>query len=105
MDRANIPGYIYLLHFDPPYDRARHYAGWSEDNLPGRMLRHYEGRGSPLVAAAVNAGCTIRLVRVWRGTRYDERALKNRKNHRMFCPVCRDSKAQHRLPKYKAPRS
>ena len=53
-----------------------------------RLLAHLAGRGSPLVAAVVGAGIAVRLARTWPGDRAVERALKRRKRHRAFCPLC-----------------
>jgi predicted GIY-YIG superfamily endonuclease len=55
---------LYLLHFDPRYRHAGHYLGYTED-LPKRFALHIQGKGSPLVKAAVNNGSRIVLVRVW----------------------------------------
>jgi predicted GIY-YIG superfamily endonuclease len=82
-------GTIYLLHFEPAYKHASHYLGWTED-IDARIDRHQRGQGSPLVAAAVAAGCAINLARTWEGDRKLERKLKNRKNTpRQLCPICR----------------
>ena len=78
---------VYLLHFAVPYYHAQHYLGWSPRLMP-RLLAHLTGRGSPLVAAAVGAGIAVRLARTWPGDRAVERALKRRKRHRAFCPLC-----------------
>ena len=78
---------VYLLHFTEPYRHARHYLGWSRRLMP-RLLAHLTGRGSPLVAAAIEAGIAIRLARTWTGGPATERALKRRKHHRVFCPLC-----------------
>ena len=78
---------VYLLHFAVPYHHAQHYLGWSPRLMP-RLLTHLTGRGSPLVAAAVGAGIPVRLARTWPGGRATERALKRRKRHRVFCPLC-----------------
>lgn len=78
---------VYLLHFAEPYYHARHYLGWSPRLMP-RLLTHLTGRGSPLVAAAIGAGIAVRLARTWPGDRAVERALKRRKRHRAYCPLC-----------------
>lgn len=79
---------VYLLHFDKPYHHAQHYLGFADD-VPARLQRHLEGRGSPLVKAAVAAGITVTIAKTWEGTRILERKLKNRKNARKLCPCCR----------------
>jgi hypothetical protein len=86
----NVPGTLYLLHFDPPYRHARHYLGWTGGTVDDRFGRHLSGHGSPLVRAAVQAGSTVTVARTWPGTRSDERALKSRrKNGARLCPTCR----------------
>ena len=30
---AVLPGVVYLLHFDQPYQHARHYTGWTGDDV------------------------------------------------------------------------
>ena len=84
-------GTIYLLHFSKPYMHAQHYLGWSQD-VEGRLQTHVEGNGNPLVAAASAAGSEITLVRTWTGDRHFERRLKNKKNARSLCPICKPDK-------------
>lgn len=86
-------GKLYLLHFEPSFKHAQHYLGWTSD-VDVRVERHCNGRGSPLVKAAIAAGCTVTVVRVWEdATRSDERALKAKgKNNRKLCPTCRAAK-------------
>jgi len=89
--RENVPGTIYLLHFDKPYRHARHYLGWTEgDCLDDRMKTHRSGRGSKLMSAINQAGIDFTIARLWSGTRHDERKLKNGKNAgKWLCPICR----------------
>lgn len=90
-----MDGHVYLIHFSRPIgnpDKARgqaqHYIGWAVDPR-GRLTDHRRGEGAKITAAAAEAGCVLTLVRTWDGTRRDERRLKNRKNARAMCPVCR----------------
>jgi len=79
---------VYLLHLIPPYRHARHYMGWSAD-VARRLARHANGQGARLLAVALAAGCTWRLVRLWpNASRADERKLKNMMGVRC-CPLCR----------------
>jgi hypothetical protein len=79
---------LYLLHLEPPYRHAKHYLGFCEGDIAGRIRRHCEGRGSPLIKAAKNAGSRVVLVRVWpEGTRDEERSLKIT-SHVRLCPRC-----------------
>jgi hypothetical protein len=87
---ARLEGVVYLVHFDSPLSHARHYVGFCEreDGLDSRFEYHAKGRGSRLLAALTKAGGKFTLVRLWRGTRNDERALKRRKNTPAYCPRC-----------------
>ena len=85
-------GVVYLLHFEPPYKHARHYVGWSVHEAEHRLKTHLAGQGSPLVKAAVAAGCKIILARTWKGTRAWERKVKDTKNVPHLCPICNPPK-------------
>lgn len=81
-----IEGTIYLIHFATRFKHAGHYLGWASD-LDARLVRHEAGRGARLVRAVKDAGIGVTVVRTWRGTRYDERRLKQR-GKSDICPVC-----------------
>ena len=57
-------GTVYLLHFSRPYWHARHYIGFST-RLESRIREHRRGKGSPLIAAAVQCGIEIFIARQW----------------------------------------
>lgn len=79
---------VYLLHFDPPYEHARHYLGFAKDLGP-RVNAHMHGKGARLTQVAHDAGCHMVLARVWtNGSKRLERQLKNRKNAPQLCPIC-----------------
>jgi len=59
--RHNAPGTIYVLHLDPAYKHARHYIGWTQGEVTDRLDAHLQGRGSPLIRAAVAAGIDVQL--------------------------------------------
>lgn len=83
-------GYVYLFHFSSPVsDRhtCRHYLGYCLD-LWARVRCHAGGRGARLTEVAVERGIKLEIVRVWKGTRKDERKLKNQKNGPALCPIC-----------------
>ena len=82
---------VYLIHFDRPYKRAKHYIGFT-DNLDARMDCHRHGHGSKLLKAVNDAGIGYRVVRTWDGDRSVERRLKNWKKASDLCPVCRKMK-------------
>lgn len=83
---------IYVLHIDPPYRHARHYTGWTPERDPSRRISdHIERRanGSPLVRAALDAGCTVTVAHIWpRLGRDFERWLKTRRDHSKWCRLC-----------------
>lgn len=82
---------LYLLHLEPPYQHAGHYLGFAV-NIERRVRQHLRatGKASPLVRAALEAGSTVELARVWPdGDRTLERRLKNQHGHGRFCPICR----------------
>lgn len=68
MKRENVPGTVYLLHFDQPYRHARHYTGWTSD-LESRLADHRDGRGARLMSVIREAGIGFSLARTWDGTR------------------------------------
>lgn len=81
---------VYLIHFDKPYRHAQHYIGYTVD-LDHRIYDHQHNvNGARLLQVVRNTGINFRVVRTWpEGDRTFERRLKNRKNARKLCPVCR----------------
>jgi len=89
---------IYVLHFDPPYrapigttgrvKTARHYVGSTGGDVHARIARHLRGDGSPLVRAAVAAGCKVSIVATMAGGRDDDRAIKRTHHRERWCPLC-----------------
>lgn len=86
---TNVPGTIYLLHFDRPFGHAEHYLGWSR-NLDARLRHHSNGTGATLLRHVKSAGIGWTLARTWHGDRFYERRLKNRGGHARICPICRE---------------
>lgn len=82
-----VQGTIYLLHFEKPYQHARHYLGWSAE-LNARLSEHHAGRGSKLMAAVVQAGIPFVVARTWTGDTFDERRLHRQNNSPRLCPIC-----------------
>lgn len=92
---------IYLLHFEPAYraaigttgrvKQAGHYLGSCAGDPEQRLSEHLSGAGSPLVRAAVRAGCVVTIAATWPGGRKDERRVKRQHNHRRRRPICRTS--------------
>ncbi len=89
--QVGIEGTIYLLHFSRPFHHAQHYLGWTA-SLPDRLDRHESGHGAKIISAALKTGITTTLVRLWVGTRFLERKLKNGHNSPRLCPVCKQAK-------------
>jgi hypothetical protein len=82
---------LYLLHFEKPYGHASHYLALvvDEATIASRVETHRAGHGSPLVAAAVNAGIAVELVRIWpESDRSEERRLKSGHGSSRCCPLC-----------------
>lgn len=82
-----MDGIVYLLHFSRRFYHARHYLGWTDD-LKRRIADHLAGRGSPLIAAVLNAGIHVVIVRTWPGSRKVERLLKDLHSAPQLCPIC-----------------
>ena len=82
-------GTVYLIHFDKPYKHAQHYIGWTSD-LEGRLKKHREGNGARLIQVITGKGISFTVVRTWIGERALERKLKNQKNARRLCPLCKE---------------
>jgi hypothetical protein len=111
----------YLVEITPAYRHASHYLGFTT-NLRRRWAEHLAGgydpetrkatgRGARLLAAALHAGCSLTLVRVWYGeqTRALEQRLKQRRkpgslragaktSHKRLCPLCNPAGWWRRYP-------
>jgi hypothetical protein len=59
--RSGASGTVYVLDFEPAYKHAGHYVGWTEGDVCERVAVHLQGRGSPLIRAAVAAGVDMQL--------------------------------------------
>ena len=98
-------GYIYLLHFDQPISKkhtCQHYLGYTSRRITIRIQEHRKGMRSAarLTQVAKERGIGFRVVRTWRGTRNDERRLKNRKSGNDLCPVCQGKGIRNYLNRY-----
>ena len=76
-----------MLHFDRPYQHARHYVGWAR-NVKRRLAEHEAGRGARLLAVVRAAGIGWQLARMWPGSRARERQIKRQGGHARKCPLC-----------------
>lgn len=82
---------LYLLCIWPRYKHAGHYLGYSS-SIWLRIWQHVrcEPSGSPLIRAAMRAGCTVTLARTFPGEgRTRERQLKVSGHLSQLCPICR----------------
>jgi hypothetical protein len=90
---------VYLLHFVPRYKHAGHYMGFAED-IGARVYAHEMWLTDVrLVRAAVAAGVSLQLARIWPGAdRNTERKLKGGMHAKRTgslarqCPICKESK-------------
>lgn len=84
---------VYLIHFDPPFGKNRHYIGITTANrITKRFAEHCTGRGARLTAKAADEGCTLQLARVfWTHDPDDEYRFMLRADEPGFCPVCQGS--------------
>jgi predicted GIY-YIG superfamily endonuclease len=80
-------GVVYMLHFEQPYQHAKHYVGWTEDLLE-RLDQHAAGHAARLTTVIYQAGIGFTLVRLCEGTRSTERAIKNAGGAVRYCPSC-----------------
>lgn len=81
---------VYVLHFDPPLQHARHYVGWTDqEDVASRLEEHLKGTGSRLVRAAVAAGISVHLAHVFVGAdRHFERRVKKSTDVSRWCRMC-----------------
>jgi predicted GIY-YIG superfamily endonuclease len=97
-----MKGTVYLIHFSEPYITATgrkvwHYIGWAK-NLMARLSHHRKGTGARFLKAVNERGIHYEIVKVWEDeTKEFERLLKNRKNAKCLCPVCRGEALSSRL--------
>lgn len=80
---------VYLLHFQTPYKHARHYLGWTKNDLQLRLNHHANGTGAGLTRAASEAGIPWVTARIWENATHDfERKLHSRNENPSLCPIC-----------------
>ena len=66
---------VYLLHFDRPYQHAKHYLDSCQD-LERRLTQHGKGRGARLLEVVQAVGIGWQLARTWCGGKHRERQPK-----------------------------
>jgi hypothetical protein len=81
---------VYLLHFDAPLGRFKHYVGSTRAYLlPHRMRQHQSGNGARITSRLVQEGIGFTLARIWRGAdRVAERKIKRAGHYTALCPIC-----------------
>ena len=81
---------VYLLHFDEPIGKARHYVGICKaQRLHWRMLEHRNGRGAALTAKAYELGIGFSIACTWfTDDPAKEREIKVASNYAKHCPLC-----------------
>lgn len=83
---------LYLLHFDEPYQHARHYLGYAKRDVRAyaRDVANYLEAPHELVYAAQSAGIELEVVAVWEGWDRDDRdRLRAGGGLSRHCPTCR----------------
>jgi hypothetical protein len=95
---------IYLLHYDRPLHHAQHYLGSCDDAQ--RIQDHGNGTSrARLPQVFCELGVQFIVARTWEGGRIGERKLKNQKNARVLCPICRTHKLTVRAKQQRARRA
>lgn len=95
---------VYLLHFEPRFKHAGHYLGYADD-IGARVYQHEYGQSQAhLVTAAVAAGVSLHVARVWPGAdRNAERRLKGGRQAKRtgslarLCPKCNPGAMNRRV--------
>lgn len=92
---------VVLLHFDPPYEHARHYSIFAKGIGRGRDYAREVIAGRrfaphPLVQSAIEAGCEITIAKVFAGADRNERhRMRSNGSLSRFCPICREEGTHH----------
>ena len=77
---------VYVLHFDRPYQHAKHSLGSCQD-LERRLTQHGKGRGARLLEVVHAVGIGWQLARTWGGGKHRERQLKKQGGASRLCPL------------------
>lgn len=89
---------VYLLHFDRPYQHAKHSLGSCQD-LERRLTQHGKGRGARLLEVVQAVGIGWQLARTWCGGKHRERQRKKQGGASRLCPLCKEARraAHHEI--------
>lgn len=81
---------IYIIHFDEKLHHAQHYVGYcKEERFELRLLEHGTGIGAKIIRALIKKNIHYRVAVTFPGDRKVERKIKNQKNTRRYCPICK----------------
>lgn len=92
---------LYLLHFEPAYQHARHYLGYAVGTGRGRSYAKAQAEGvalgaHELVMAAQANMVEIRVADVLVGEgRATQRAMRPSHNLARHCPICLSAAESH----------
>jgi hypothetical protein len=87
--KTDRQGILYLLCFaHNPLAHAKHYVGFAESKVEERIKKHGTVDGSKIMMAVRASGKTYVITGFCKGTRRDERKLKNLKGLSKVCPIC-----------------
>lgn len=94
---------VYLLHFQPAFRHAQHYAGYTgRGEAEARLAEHRSGRGAVITKHAVQAGCELTLARTWEDVpRKFETWIKGR-SLKPLCPICTNNPEPRDPARFKA---
>src|ERR1044072_4230656 len=95
----NTKGYVYIIHLAKPLagSKSCHYVGFSKEPKK-RLWHHRNNSGSHFLREANRQGIEYCMVVLFRGTKADERKLKNCKNTARYCPCCADKPREYKSP-------
>lgn len=85
---------VYGLHFISPLNPTRpaqHYIGSCKKlNLYKRLQLHATGKsGVKYIEAYYKKRIPFVVFGLWKGSKQYERLIKNKKNARKYCPICK----------------
>lgn len=104
-DPLSQPLLMYLLHFEKPVDKRRHYIGSTRhDRLARRMHEHASGLGSKTTKTIIRAGGGFWLTRLWSiSSRAEEYRRKRQGHYEYSCSICQSGEIPLTCETYWAP--
>lgn len=91
---------VYMLHFEKPVGRARHYVGSAEPHaFRARLRRHKAGTGAALTSEAVKRGIGMRVAHIWTAdSRAREQEIKAAGKFSRHCVYCQAERRGQPFP-------